>query len=109
VTWPNAWWAPPEGYPSRAPYRRTRLRDIDRIVAAARELLPGLEVVQYQQSWPGDDDGLWFLTLPPRRNRTQIESPNGACPFTFEDDLGNLRTGNSVAEVVAKVLELLQM
>ena len=69
---------------SSARYRRLPIRDIDPIIAAARELLADVEVTQYQQCWPADDDGLWFFNLPGIEKDIQIESWTGDCPFVVE-------------------------
>ncbi len=97
--------------PRRPPrYRRMRVRDIDRIIAATRELVSDLEVTQLQEYWPADDDGLWFFRGRPGGNEVQIESWNGDCPFIVEHDRGSeAYTETTVADVVAKVVELLQM
>lgn len=93
-----------------ARYRRLRSRDVDQILAALRESIPELEVTQYQQSWPADDDGIWFFHVLAGKNIVQIESPTGYCPFLIEDDVGKeARSGATVAGVVAQVLELLRL
>lgn len=88
--------------------RRLPIRDIDRIIAAARELISDLEVTQWQQSFPGDDDGLWFFGLPGITKDIQIESWTGECPFIVEhSDMkssSEAETARSVEDAVEKVV-----
>jgi hypothetical protein len=83
-------------------------RDIDRIIERLKTEIPGAHVVQLQVAHPGtDDDGLWFIDIPGRCERTQIESPDGACPFLIESDFSAERQqGHTVEEVVSKVKRL---
>jgi hypothetical protein len=93
------------------PYHRLPIRDIDRIIAATRELISDLEVTQWQQSWPSDDDGLWSFGLPGITKDIQIESWTGECPFVVEhSDMkssSEAETAQSVEEAVAKVVAYL--
>lgn len=94
-----------------ARYQRSPIRDIDRIITAARKRLPDLLVEQHQQSWPGDDDGLWFFSLPGIAKDIQLESPSGMCPFIVEH--GDMKssteaqTARSVEEAIEKVVAYL--
>jgi hypothetical protein len=94
-----------------APYRRLRSRDIDEILAALRESIPQLQVTQHQQSWPGDDDGLWFFSIAKSRKHIQVESSWGQCPFIVEhsDMLSSSEAiiANSIQEVVQEVVSYL--
>jgi len=94
-----------------ARYRRSPIRDIDQIIAAARERLPDLVVEQHQQSWPGDDDGLWFFSLPGIAKDIQLESSYGMCPFIVEhSDMKSstdAETARSIEEAVEKVVAYL--
>ena len=68
-------------------YRRTPVRDIDRIIAAVRERFPEVSVTQYQPSWPADDDGVWWFGLPGAAGDVvQVESGSGNAPFAVETD-----------------------
>ena len=91
-------------------YRRLRQRDIDEILAALRELVPGIEAAQHAQYFPGDDDDLWFFRLPSGKNPVQIESANGDCPFIIAANFpAEADSGTTVAEVVVKVSHLLKL
>ncbi len=91
-------------------YRRRILFDIDRIIEQLRELAPDLRIEQYSQSWPADDDGLWFFKRPGTRNHVQIESSYGRCPFVIEHSLGSERYSEETVEgVVARVLDLARL
>ena len=103
---------PPEGLVGRpARYRRLPIRDIDRVIVAGRGLITDLEVTQYQQSWPNDDDGLWFFGLPNVDKQIQIESWTGECPFIVEHtdmkSSSEAETARSVEEAVDKVVAYL--
>jgi hypothetical protein len=72
-------------------------------------VLPNLRVSQWQQVWPGDDDGLWWLSLPETHD-IQIESTTGMCPFVIETEeqcCANARTANTVSEAVSIIVEYL--
>jgi hypothetical protein len=93
-----------------AHYHRSKTMEIDQILADVRELVPDVEITQYKQSWPGDDDGLWFFRLPSSDNEVQIESWNGTCPFIVESGkTDEADTGTTVPDVVAKVVSLLRL
>jgi hypothetical protein len=60
-------------------------RDIDKIIAAAEQVHPGMKVEQLKVKFPGvDDDGLWFFAHPATGFETQLESPYGMLPFLVE-------------------------
>jgi hypothetical protein len=84
------------------------LRDIDQILELLRREIPGVEITQLQVSHPGaDDDGLWFVRVPGRKEEVQIESSSGNCPFLIESDFSTDRHyGRSVYEVVGTVWKL---
>jgi hypothetical protein len=76
---------------------------IELVVHAA----PLISVQQLENSWPADDEGLWFFyRLGERFSRVQIESSYGCCPFIVEGS--QCRTGNDIDEVVRYVLEELK-
>jgi hypothetical protein len=108
---PSVYLASREGVAASARYRRSSIRDIDRIIAAARERLPDLLVEQHQQSWPADDDGLWFFFLPGIAKDIQLESPFGVCPFIVEhSDMKSstdAQTARSAEEAAEKVVTYL--
>ncbi len=111
VAWPPVHLASSKAVAASARYRRSPIRDIDRIIAAARELLPDLVVEQHQQSWPGDDDGLWFFSLHGIAKDIQLESPSGMCPFIVEHgdmkSSTDAQTARSVEEAAEKVVAYL--
>jgi len=72
--------------PSPHRYRRTPVRDIDRIIEMVRLQIPDLVVRQHGSTWPGNDDGIWFFRAPGVRSDIQIESPYGSSPFLVETD-----------------------
>ncbi len=91
------------------PYRRSVLRDIDTIIDAVSQMYPAAEVTQWQYVWPGDDDGLWWFSLPGDAvNSIQIESYSGMCPFLVETDdpcCENARTATTVEEATLLITE----
>ncbi len=70
-----------------------------------------MEVTQYQQCWPADDDGLWFFNLPGIEKDIQIESWTGDCPFVVEHSemksSSEAETAHSVDEAIGKVVAYL--
>lgn len=93
-------------------YHRAQVRDIDRIIAAVREVFPDVLVTQYCFILPSSDDGLWNLFLrEDLSNDISLESPGGHCPFIIEtDELSSyaVRRANTVEEAVAMVLDHLK-
>ncbi len=83
-------------------------RDIDQIIELLRRHIPGVQITQLRVTHPdADDEGLWFLKVPGRREEVQIESSSGNCPFIIESDLNTDRQyGRSVDEVVGTVWKL---
>lgn len=67
-------------------YRRAPVRDIDRVIDLVKMDLHEISVVQHQDVWPGDDEGLWFFRLPNVDHDIQLESSTGMCPFFVEHD-----------------------
>lgn len=97
-------WPPPR-------YRRVPVRDIDRIIETAGQQVPDLEVRQYSSIWPGNDDGVWFFSLPGLGKDIQLESPYGGCPFlveTNEQSSYEARTATTVEDAVVMVLTYLK-
>lgn len=80
-------------------------RDIDHIIEQLKTEIPGVQVTQVHVTHPSaDDDGLWFIGIPGRAEKVQIESSHGSCPFLIESDFGAERLqGRSVDEVVSIV------
>src|SRR5688572_4085304 len=64
--------------------RRAPVLDIDRVIDLVAADLPDVTVVQHQDAWPGDDEGVWFFRLPHVTADIQLESSAGMCPFTVE-------------------------
>jgi len=83
-------------------------RDIDRIIERLKAEIPGVHVVRLQVSHPGaDDDGLWYIEVPGRAEKVQVESSNGECPFLIESGFGTERIqGHTVEEVISTVKRL---
>jgi hypothetical protein len=82
-------------------------RDIDKIIEKLQAEIPGVRIAQLQVTHTGDDDGLWFITIPGRTETVQVESPNGRCPFLIESDFSTERFhGQSIEEVVSTVKRL---
>ena len=83
-------------------------RDIDRIIERLKAVIPDVHIAQLQVSHPGaDDDGLWFIEVPGRTDKVQVESSNGECPFLIESDLSARKShGHTVEEVVSTVTQL---
>jgi len=83
-------------------------RDIDLIIERLTVDLPGADIQRLRVSNPGaDDDGLWFIQIPGREEKVQIESSNGGCPFLIESDFNSARLwGHSIEEVVSTVKRL---
>jgi hypothetical protein len=77
-------------------------RDIDKIIAAAQDKHPQLQVEQLRVCFPGaDDDGLWYFTHPESAFEVQLESSRGTFPFLVETIRNNQRaTVHSVTEAV---------
>jgi len=83
-------------------------RDIDQIIEMLKVAIPGIHIKQLHVKHPGvDDDGLWFIHIPGREEKVQIESSTGVCPFLIESDFNSERLhGNSVEEVVSTIKQL---
>ena len=60
------------------------VRDVSRVFTLVRGELPDVQIDQLEQTFPDDDDGLWFLRRPHGVAQIQIESATGACPFLVE-------------------------
>ena len=80
-------------------------RDIDQVIERLKAEIPRVRVEQLSARHPGsDDDGLWFIQIPQRKEEVQIESSNGGCLFLIESDFNSERSwGHSVQEVVATI------
>ena len=88
-----------------------RQRDIERIIAAVSERLPDIRVQQWRPVYPGDDDGIWWFSLPGVSKDVQIEGPYGSCPFLVETDEQSsyeARTAHTVAEAVEMIVSYLE-
>jgi hypothetical protein len=78
-------------------------RDIDRIIESLKREFPAVQVTQLQVTHPADDDGLWFINVPGKSRKIQIESPDGNCPFLIEFDGSTKQLhGKTVDDVLAK-------
>ena len=84
------------------------MRDIDLIIARLNAEIPGVDIEQLEVKHPGaDDDGLWFINVPGRREEVQVESSNGSCPFVIESDFNAERLhAHTVEETVSTVKRL---
>ncbi|HZU95290.1 MAG TPA: SUMF1/EgtB/PvdO family nonheme iron enzyme [Planctomycetota bacterium] len=82
-------------------------RDIDRVIAEVKNVLPNVICDRQHVSHPGaDDDDLWFFRLPGGAGTVRVESPWGACPFNVWDENNELQDQN-VAQTVARIVEWL--
>jgi hypothetical protein len=90
-------------------FRRAQWLDIDRIITDVHASAPKVAVTQWCQSWPADDDSLWFFDLVGQcMQGIQIEGSFGQVPFCVETPelcCEQARWGKSVAEVVSMILE----
>lgn len=85
------------------------LRNVDRIIARVHAHKPQVEVWQLEVKHPGDDDGLWFFSLPQHEIQVQIESPDGQCPFLVENTGNDERlTCDSISTTVDAIVRLLE-
>jgi hypothetical protein len=83
--------------------------DIDQIIALVKSELPDVRCTRLTVPDPADEEGLWFFRLSSAGSNVLIESPSGTCPFVIEDDTSAERfCGETVAEVVARVVELVR-
>ena len=83
-------------------------RDIDRITERLGLEIPGVHIQQLQVSHPGaDDNGLWFIDVPDRKERVQLESPDGNCPFLIESDCSDERLHASTIDHVVEAVKRL--
>jgi hypothetical protein len=83
-------------------------RDIDQITAKLALEIPGIYIQQLQVSRPGaDDDGLWFIDIPGREERAQLESPDGNCPFLIESGFSAERLRASTMDEVVEAVKRL--
>lgn len=83
-------------------------RNIDLVILNVQQELPDISVWQLQKRHPGDDDGLWFFSLPGLEKDIQIESSTGNCPFlveTEEQSSYEARTALTVNEVTRMIVE----
>jgi hypothetical protein len=86
------------------------MRDIDHILASARQRLPDVTVVQHREVHLGDDHGLWWFSLPGMSQNVQLESPSGNCPFlveTNEQYYKDALKATTVQEAAAMIVEYL--
>jgi hypothetical protein len=82
--------------------------DIDAIIERLKDAIPDVEIRQLQVTHPADDDGLWFITVPGKLGKVQIESSDGVCPFIIESTSSPAtHTGTTVEEVVTIVRAIL--
>ncbi len=68
------------------------MRDIDMIIEKVRLRMPEVEVYQLDPTAPGvasSDDGLWYFYLPGVSKEVHIESPDGCCPFIYENSINS--------------------
>ena len=57
---------------------------------------------------PADDDGIWFINLPPTSIEVQLESSTGSCPFLVESSRSPERQhAATIAEVINIVSTIL--
>jgi len=76
--------------------------DIDRISARLNAEIQVSDHATAGKPSPVDDDGPWFVDIPGRAGRLQIESRAGSCPFLIESDFTDEKYhGSSVDDVVA--------
>jgi len=61
--------------------RRAPVLDIDRVIDRVKAESGRVSVVQHQNVWPADDEGVWVFRLPEVGRDIQLESSTGMCPF----------------------------
>jgi hypothetical protein len=86
------------------------MRDIDRILASVQQRLPDVTVVQHVAIHPGDDDGIWWFSLPGVSQNVHLEAPFGNCPFlveTNEQCCKDALKATTVQEAVTVIVEYL--
>lgn len=87
------------------------MRDIDLIIETVKQQVPAVEVYQYHKTHPGDDDGVWWFSLPNVEPDIKLDSGYGMCPFMVETDEQwgvNARTANSVVDAVSMIVDYLK-
>src|SRR5690242_780159 len=86
-------------------------RDIDQIIAAVKHQVPGVRILQMHKTHAGDDDGLWWFSIPGVESEVQVESSDGNCPFLIESDdfsCAHAKSGASQEEVTSIVVKYLR-
>jgi tRNA U34 2-thiouridine synthase MnmA/TrmU len=83
--------------------------NIDDIIGELNKQTPTIRIEQQKKSKPGDDDGIWFITVDGLEGEIQIESPDGEPPFMIECDWSNrrliLRHGEDVPRIIASMIK----
>lgn len=85
-------------------------RDIESIIMGVKRKLPDVSFWQLPKVHAGDDNGLWFFSLPGVDKDIQLESPTGNCPFlveTEEQSSYQARTAQTAKEAIDLVVDYL--
>lgn len=66
-------------------------RDIDIVIRQVQQQIPQVKIGQWHKILPGDDDNLWWFSLPGSRQDVEIEGASiqiegASCPFLIETD-----------------------
>jgi hypothetical protein len=69
-----------------SPLRRIHAKDIDEILKRVGFNHPTATVWQLADTYPADDDGIWFIGRAGGGEEIQLESSSGNCPFLIEED-----------------------
>ena len=85
-------------------------RDIEKVIARVKGILPNVQVKQLHKRLPTDDDGIWWFSLPDIPNSIQLESSSGYLPFLVETDeqsSEDARSAYTIAQAKDLVVEFL--
>ncbi|HVE59960.1 MAG TPA: hypothetical protein VNB22_24315 [Pyrinomonadaceae bacterium] len=87
------------------------MKDIDLIIEKVNQILPDVGVWQPSKTYPSDDNGIWYFSLPDVKQSIQIESSYGLCPFIVETDEQSsydARRASTIDEAVEMIVEYLE-
>jgi len=83
--------------------------EMDGIIDELKRLVPEIKVERLKKTNPGDDDGLWFITVADIKGELQIEAADGNAPFLIECTWSKrswiLRRAEDVARIVQSMIQ----